>query len=310
MKKKIFIGLVAALLLLLSVYFFIPNIISLKSEQGINVTQAGLHRMLLDTNSIKKWWPGSTGSGEKFSYNGYDYKFSNNNISLLPITISNAQKNINTSLYLVSVKNDSVQLAWIGAVASSYNPIKRISAWLNAKSLNRDMNMLIKKMQTFYSNYENIYGIKVQKSFVTDSILITTGANKTGYPDTKFIYSLVDILKKHAVGAGVKVTGYPMLNVETTDSLQFNVRVALPIEKTISETASIKRKRMLGQGNILVTEVTGDVAKASEALRQINLYANDYGRVPPAIPFFSLITDRRTESDSTKWITKIYCPVM
>jgi hypothetical protein len=42
----------------------------------------------------------------------------------------------------------------------------------------------------------------------------------------------------------------------------------------------------------------------------VQKYKDDYQRVSPAIPFYSLITDRLKEPDSSKWITKIYFPVM
>ena len=157
MKKWIFIltGLIAVLLLF--TYLFIPNIITLKTEKGIAVTQQGLHRMLLDSSNVEKWWPGDNAISKGFTYNEHSYKIINNNISLLAVIISNKQNNISSSLYIISVNTDSVQLVWVGAMASSYNPIKRISAWLKAKNLNNDMNTIMEKIKTFYGNYENIF---------------------------------------------------------------------------------------------------------------------------------------------------------
>jgi hypothetical protein len=42
----------------------------------------------------------------------------------------------------------------------------------------------------------------------------------------------------------------------------------------------------------------------------MELYISDHERVPPAIPFLSLVTNRMLEPDSSKWITLIYYPVM
>jgi hypothetical protein len=101
-----------------------------------------------------------------------------------------------------------------------------------------------------------------------------------------------------------------MLNIETADSINYHVRVALPISKVLSTSGEILEKRMPGQGNILVTEFKGGIDAANKAFAQIENYANDYQRVAPAIPFYSLVTDRLAEPDSSKWITKIYFPVM
>jgi hypothetical protein len=38
-------------------------------------------------------------------------------------------------------------------------------------------------------------------------------------------------------------------------------------------------------------------------------YFADYKRVAMAIPFEYLVTDRETETDTTKWVTRIYAPV-
>ena len=172
------------------------------------------------------------------------------------------------------------------------------------------MNTILEEMKLFFSKEENIYGIKTEKAFVTDSILISTGANSNGYPDTKFIYTLIDKLKTHAFINSAKQTAFPMLNVDTKDSITFNVRVALPINKALPDAGDIVQKRMLVNGNILVAEVKGGVTATTAAFEQIIKYSLDNQRVAPAIPFFSLITDRTREPDSSKWVTKVYCPVM
>ena len=312
--KKWFVGFfIAGLLLLASVYVFIPNVLALKSNIGIKVTQQGLYRMLLDNTSLKKWWPSNeikATSKDIFSLNGYNYKIYANNISLVPVTITNNETNLSTSLYIISTQVDSVKLAWVGAMFTSYNPIKRFFAWQKAKKINKGMNTLLQKMELFYSKDENIYGIKTKKALVTDSILIATGANCNGYPDTKFIYNLIGKLRTHAFANNAKETGFPMLNVDTKDSVTFNVRVALPISKALPNAGDIVQKRMLGNGNILVAEVKGGVVATTAAFEQIIKYSLDYQRVAPAIPFLSLITDRLKEPDSSKWVTKVYCPVM
>jgi hypothetical protein len=67
---------------------------------------------------------------------------------------------------------------------------------------------------------------------------------------------------------------------------------------------------MLGGGNILITEVKGGPASIKKAFNEMETYITDYRRTAPAIPFQSLITDRSKEPDTSKWVTKIYYPVM
>jgi hypothetical protein len=308
--RKWMIGFLAVLLLLLgSVYIFIPDIVNLKSGIVINATRPGLHRMLLDKKNVAKWWPGKI-SNDSFYLNAYSYQINNSNITVLPITINRQNNIVPTSLFLIEAATDLTKLEWIGAMATSYNPVKRFLAYLKAKKLNNDITAVLQKMGAFYSKSENIYGFDIKKELVTDSILIQNSGICKGYPTNPFIYSLVDKLKNYTAVHAAKATGYPMLNIKAIDSLNFEVKVALPIDKMLPNSGGILQKRMLGKGNILVTEVKGGNDITNKAFVQIQKYAEDYQRAAPAIPFYSLITDRLKEPDSSKWVTKIYFPVM
>jgi hypothetical protein len=301
--------LVVILLLLVCVYTFIPNIVILKSNVAIKATRAGVHRMLLDKNNITKWWPGRINNDSLF-FNTLSYQINDNNITVMPVAINGQSTIISTSLFLIEVKIDSTQLEWVGAMVTSYNPVKRFFAYLKARSINNDMTAILQKAEAFYKIPENIYGFEIKKELVTDSILIQTSGRCKGLPANQFIYTLVNKLKSYTLSNSAKETGYPMLNVIAADSINFDVKVALPINKALATSGDILQKRMLGRGNILVTEVKGGLAITSKAFFQIQKYAEDYQRSAPAIPFYSLITDRTKEIDTSKWITKIYFPVM
>jgi hypothetical protein len=306
--KKIIIAAVILLILAGSFYVFIPNIIVLKNSVAIPASQKGLHRMLVNKKNIINWWPGTV-SKDSFYLNGYKYQIYDNSVSLLPIIIENKEGSIKSTLFLLSPQTDSVSLEWVASTASSYNPLKRFSAYLKARQLSNDMNTILEKMQKYFSVSENIYGCDIKKELVVDANLISTSGKCKGYPSTEFVYSLISKLEGYANIQNTKITGYPMLNTEQADSANYFVRVALPLENVIPSDGDIQQKRMLKNGNILVTEVKGGNLKASEAFNQIIQYADDYNRISPAIPFYSLITDRTKEPDSTKWITKVYYPV-
>ena len=105
-------------------------------------------------------------------------------------------------------------------------------------------------------------------------------------------------------------TGFPMLNVTTSDSIHYLTRVALPVNRELPTAGDIVYKRMLGRGNILVTEVKGGPGRIKEAFGQMKIYMEDYQRSGVAIPFQSIITDRSKEPDTSKWVTKVYFPVI
>jgi hypothetical protein len=309
MKKKLIVVFILVTSIIGCLYIFIPNILILKSNIVIPTTQKGLHRMLLDRENIAKWWPGNICNDSLF-FNTHSYNIRDNNITLMPIQIENQEISINSSLFFITLKIDSIKLEWVGKTITSYNPIKRFITFRKVMKLNDDMNIILQKMQKHFSMPENIYGIAIHKTLVVDAILTTINSECKDYPSTTFIYSLVNKLTNYANAEKVKITGYPMLNIEKTDTSNYIVQVALPLEKLLPSRGAILQKQMVKNGNILVTETTGGSTKANEAFNQIINYANDYERNMPAIPFYSLITDRSKESDSTKWVTKIYCPVM
>jgi len=309
MKKWLVALLSGVLILIVALYVFIPNVIKLSAGTSISATGSGIHRMLLNNENLARWWPGKK-SNDGFYLNDYAYKIANNNITLLQVSINGQSRSVTTSLFLISLLTDSTQLEWVGSVPTSYNPFKRFFGYLDAKKINRDMNTILNKMKLFYSNANNIYGLEIRKAFVTDSFLISTSATSKGYPTNQFIYDLIDQLRTYALSQSAKESGYPMLNVGTTDSVNFDVRVAIPTNKLLPSSGNIEQKRMLGRGNILVAEVKGGIEETSRAMREIQHYAEDYKRKAPAIHFYSLVTDRLKEPDSSKWLTKIYFPVM
>jgi hypothetical protein len=101
-----------------------------------------------------------------------------------------------------------------------------------------------------------------------------------------------------------------MLHITTSDSLQFTTRVAIPVNKKLPGSGSISYRWMLGGGNILVTEVKGGPYSIRQAFRQLEYYVVDHRRIAPAIPYESLVTDRRSQKDTAQWVTRIYYPVM
>ncbi len=309
MKKRILISLTVIALLIGADYLFIPNIVNLKTSANISATRTGLHRSLLDKDNVAKWWPGKV-SNDSFYFNDLVYTINNSTITVLPVEIANKNTLLTSSLFLIEISKEAVMVEWVSAMVTSYNPFKRLQAYYKAKKIEADMSAIINKMKSFYDVSENIYGFNIKKELVMDSILIQTSDSCKGIPNNQFIYGLIDKLREYAASQSVKQTGYPMLNIFTNDSINFVVKVALPLNHYIPSTANILQKRMLGMGNILVTEVKGGNAIGSRAFEQIKIYADDYQRLAPAIPFYSLITDRIKEPDSTKWVTKIYFPVM
>jgi hypothetical protein len=312
MRKLFLLIIVVLLILIASVYLFIPNFISISQSLPVNANRDGIYRSLQDEKNWDKWWPEKRNNktGHLFSYRGFYYSLDDRRVTSITVSISKNNTRAITNLDLVSINADSANIVWQGVLPTSYNLIKRFQKYMEAKRINNDMSRLLKNMQSFFSKPENIYGFTIRQEPVVDSILVSTFAMSKGYPSTAFIYNLLDQLKDYIKNQSAKETGYPMLNINTEDSINYLTRVAIPVDKELKSSGNISYKRMLGRGKILVAEVKGGPGLINNAFYQMKNYVNDYQRVAPAIPFLSLVTDRMNEPDTSKWITRIYYPVM
>lgn len=279
----------------------------------VNANGNGVSRKLQNEKTWQMWFQGKAeqqnySSSFTFDHSVYSINTQTSNPSF--ITISGKNLQAATSLYVIGKNADTAQLIWTGSIPASYNPFKRAQTYFASKKIENDIASILRQMQSFFSKQENVYDYSIEHSIVTDSLLVSTYSTVKGYPSVEFVYTLIDQLKKYIAGQGAKETGFPMLNVSTNDSIEFLTRVAIPINKRLPSSGNISFKEMLGQGNILVTEVRGGPTTVREAFQQMGNYISDYHQSSPAIPFQSLITDRRKEPDTTKWLTKLYYPVM
>jgi hypothetical protein len=310
MKKRLIAIVVILVVLFGSIYLFIPNYVSINHQISVSANSQGLRRNLFAENSWSTWWPGkSSDSAGHWIYKDNTYFITEKGVSAMFIAIRKKDFATLTSLTIAGERLNSTNMFWEARVPTSYNPLKRLQIYLNARKLNDDMKTILEKMKTHFSSTENIYGHDIRKELVTDSTLVSTFGNSKGYPGVEFIYRLIDDLKKYIAVQGAKETGFPMLNINTVDSINFLTRVAIPVDKILPSSGNISYKWMLPHGNILVTDVKGGPFMIDKAFHQVNNYATDYQRTAPAIPFLSLVTDRRQEPDSSKWITRIYYPV-
>jgi hypothetical protein len=311
MKKWLITILVLVVLFFAAIYFFLPRTVHDSHEVVIKANIRGVTRNILNEHNWLKWWPGKVSSDTSlhFEYAGKKYSITDKKLSSVNFFVTGEHLSAVGVINFIPESHDSVSLQIETASPLPSNPFSRLLAYFNTKNLSGDMDVLLEKMKVFYSSNDNVYGFPVREEKVVDSTLISTFSMSMGYPGTDLVYGLIDDLKKYIIANSAKETGYPMLNVSTGDSLHFLTRVAIPVDKPLPTKGNISYKWMLGGGNILITEVKGGPGTLRNALQQVENYSADHNRVPPAIPFFSMVTDRRQEPDTAKWVTRIYFPV-
>ena len=317
MRKLIVAVLIIICLLLASIYLFIPTTIIIQKDVEIKMNQQAMKRLIMDENNWHKWWPDEDSAvvnkdtKQPVLFNGNTYSITDIKYSSVLFTIQHKNDELATSsLDIIAISKDTVKLYWEAVIATSKNPITRLQQYLSSRQIKKDMSILLNKIETFFSKPYNIYGIDIREELVVDSLLLSTYDSVKNYPSTEFIYSLIDKLKKYIDARDATITGDPMLNIFTKDSITYLVKVALPVNKKLPASGNITYKWMLPGGKILVTDITGDSKNVDRASRQMLLFVNDYQKIAPAISFFSLVTNRMQEKDSTKWVTRIYFPII
>ncbi len=308
--RKWAIALVVLLIALVTFsYLFIPNIIRIKNSVTIGINSPALQRKVADISSWNEWWPGEKNS-DKLVLNGNRYSIQDKTTNLIFVGISNESGTTISSLSFSTVTRDSSSVQLYTQIPTSYNPVKRLSTYLASRHLQEDFDLLLHSLKSHYSSIANVYGIDIKRELVKDSSLVFTSASFKNYPTNEEIYSLIDKLRIYIKSQSATPTDSPMLNIRKENSSEYITKVAIPVDKILESKGDISYKWMLPKGNILTADVEGGVQKVDSAFASVESYIYDNYMNSPAIPYYSLITNRLAEKDSSKWKTRIYYPII
>lgn len=312
MKKGLLISIVLVALAVAAIYLFIPANLKISQTIRMEANKEGLYRKLSQSAAWAEWWPGAKTPDETGAWVLDGALFQPLEQKMLSLSVLMKEGNVEATadLTLIAIKTDSSLLHIETSIPASNNPFSRVANYLKAVKIKDHFSTMLKAINSHYSKIPVLYGYDIRKEKVVDSNLIYISATSKGLPAIEQVYGMVSKLKAYIQTQQAAETGYPMLNVFTTDSMNYQVRVAIPVDRRLPDAGDIHYKWMLGGGNILITEVKGGPAEIKKAYTEINHYVTDYKRIAPAIPFESLVTDRSVEKDSSKWVTRIYYPVI
>jgi hypothetical protein len=304
--KRLFIVLimVVALALVIS-YIFIPPKIKITAVEEGSVNLNAATRYLLKDKNWAKWWP----SPNVFHYKNAEFRIDKellNSFEMLLFYRSDTIKNI---LRLIPLGLDSTGFAWSCEIEASNNPIKRWARYLKAHQIKSILNVLIESLKNHLEKEENIYGIKVNRVKVIDSVLISTRSSFDHYPDNKEIDIMIQKLKNYIKSEKALEKNYPMLNVYETSRGNYDAMIAIATDRTLPATTDFTPKHVLKGGKLLEAEFKGGPYAIKQAFDEFEKYRMDFQLLSPAIPYQMMITDRAKETDTSKWLTKFYYPV-
>ncbi len=304
---------VLILLFIAFVYLFIPRNIHVSRIIISKSNQQGAFRILSNQSNWQKWWPGNAAIKERDSimkFGGYDFKLDGIQFDALRVTLKKDQHADTSILRLMPIGVDSVRIVWDAALNAGNNPLFKIGRYFKAKKLADNLDIILEALQSFISDRKNIYGFDIKEEKVKVEYLVSTKKIFPHYPETASVYEMIGSLKKYISQLNATEDDYPMLNIKALDSVSYEAQVGVPVNKELPSTGQFFSKRLLKNGDILVAEARGGKNVCDSAMKMAEQFVADHRFLNVALPFQSLITDRTKEKDSSKWVTKIYYPIV
>ncbi|WP_431198384.1 hypothetical protein ACQ86K_16935 [Mucilaginibacter sp. P19] len=231
--KKIFFIVLTVIIIIAAAYILLPEKPVIAQDLSIDTSDVIAGKFLTTEGGWDKWWPGTkTGDGQ--------YNFKGTKISIDKMT--------NSSTYLKLKKDNltfdgeisyfadaegSVKFKWDAVDENNTQFFSRITNYFKTKDAEKLVGEILLSLKHFLEDERNAYGYRIYLNHAKDTVLLVSANTYPIYPSLQVIYNTVTTLQQHAGSQGAKQTNFPMLNVTQTDEHEYQVNVALPIDKRI-----------------------------------------------------------------------------
>lgn len=308
MKKRVLGFSLLLIIIIAAVYFFIPGTKNESIQTLVTCNDAGIMRIIINESNWQKWWPGEKKSDSIYSFKNTTYKINKVLLNGFDATVYTDNDSAKANLQVLNAGMDSSLLIWGFSTPAPVNPFKKLLHYFGQSSINSNIESLTKELKKHFDKEENVYGMKVKMQTVKDSTMISLKKSLDHYPTLVEVYTMINTIKEYIKEKNGEESDYPMLNIHQEGPGKFETMVAIPTKTPLPSGGNFQVKRMI-LGNILMGEVKGGVTTVTEGEDLLSKYVTDHKKLSPAIPFQSIVTNRQLETDSTKWVTRLYYPV-
>ena len=309
--KRVIIIISACLIICLVAIYLIQISNKTISQTTINNTSEGnVSKFLLYENNWLKWWPGEKDlKNRSFSYNGIKYTFEKKTNSGLYLNINDGKRTLKGEMLFFPIDMAKTKLTFNIDSINWNGTINPISRYLEYRKINSEVTKILYSFYNYMNDPKQVYGYEIHLSKVKDSVMLVSLTTLNQYPSPIIIEKMVLDIKQQIKAQNGIETNYPMLNVNQLGKENYQVMVAIPTNKVLKPGKNTVVNKMI-LGNILEAKIIGGSNTIQDAFNQIKIFMKDYRLSSPAIPFESMITDRSKQPDSSKWVTKIYYPIL
>lgn len=294
------------------IYLLLPAKLTISTVAYAPSTFNGTRQVLQHENRWQNWWPaGNLPPNDHWHYfRNIGYRIAHLSNNSVKIDVKQGSAVFSSLLMIIPIRVDSTGLDWQCLYRAGRDPLSRLLSYSRARQLKQNMRALLDSLQTFLSKPENVYGIPISESTIQDTALVAIKTVYNHRPQTAEVYSLVEQLEQYIAASGARAVNPPMLNVSEMpkNSSRFETMVAIPVNKLLPGKGAIMLKRMI-HSPIAVTQVQGGDGTVRQGFASLQQYVEDTHRMQPVIPYAVLVTDRRRETDTAKWITRICFPI-
>ncbi len=317
MKRLFLFVFIALVVISLSAYILIPGTIQVVSSAVMQTSENGTERIIMNKKTWSNWWNYSskdslsktpTKTLENFTLNADSFEITELLYKAAKINIKHKSQSLETKLILIPLNVDSTGVQWSYSIKSSLNPYSRILQYLDASKVKNNMDQVLAHLKDYLQKDENVYGIHITRESTKDTTLVLTKVILVNHPTTNDIYNTIHQLQQFAKNNNAIATGNPIYNISPKENNKFQLMCALPINHKIVPNAQFSNISMV-KGSFMVTEVIGGDSTLNDAAKIMRLYFEDFHRVTMAVNFTMLVSDRLYQTDSSKWISKLYYPV-
>lgn len=317
MKKWILFIVALIIVFSVVVYLLIPQETTISIIEKVNANENGIARLLQDTSHWKKWWNKNSlshdavadSSGNAYVIDDIHFSVTEPLYKGLKLLLTSGNEVYNAQISIIPAGIDSSYILWQLKIPTGNNPFLKIVRYRTGLQLKPAIQIFLARFVKFVQNIENVYGIQLHQQGYADTYLVATKTIIQKQPTEKDIYKLINSLEDYAKKKEVFLpNGHPIYNITQWKKDSIQLMVSLPITKPLNTEGKFEFKQMV-KGNFIVTEVKGGPWEIQHTYQKLMQYFTDYHRTAMAIPFYRLMNENPTKSDTAQWVTQIYQPV-
>ena len=307
MKKNKLLLIVSLLALLAVILFLPPAIVERSNSLTVACPTSAVSRYVTSLNRWNDWMPGKKVSDSVWKIGDKDFRITTvlqNGFQAL----STDQK-VLIDLQFVPAANKQTTFSLRTRYALAFNPIKRIAASITGGDIRKLNDLVLNDLcRDFFSDPLRVYGMDIQRGKVANFSWISTKAGFNHYPSTEEVYAQIDALVSYIKEKKGEAQGETILHVQQISPTVYDLMVAIPTDRDLPSTPRFQLKNMI-LGSLLSATITGGPEKVRKAEQELENYVKDQQLVSPAIPFQSLVTDRRKITDTAQWVSRVNYPI-